>query len=476
MPLWVYALLGLLAAISFSDERLGFACCLFVGMMQDLLRKLVPGEPVYLTALVGGYLGITVLGIVLRGRFNIQKILAQIPLVSRPLSLFILFVIFQCFRAFLNTNSFAIPVIGLIAYIGPLVSLYLGYYLTNSESDFSKYVTIYIVLCVALVPGVYLSYMGFDWRSLEAVGVGLHAYNPFGGILELHGGFWRGSELAGGYCALGACFVVILGIHGRRYRSSALTPVLIFLFLVVAVFITGRRKFLVEVVIFLVSYGFLLLAFRHSASRLYWMIIHTVIVGMVIFVWFTPQRFKENLDAYYVRTLDLEDETPRRFEMMQTGGIYWAYQRNGFWGAGAGVGSQGAQHFGGGARIVGAAAEGGVGKVLAELGVPGILILSWFGYSLIYQAYLYARRFVLYSPSKVRLVAGIGGIIVGNMTVFTIAHQIFGDVFYLLMMGWLIGALLALVSPAQNLEAARAYAAQQQRRRQPYGFRRTRSV
>ena len=48
----------------------------------------------------------------------------------------------------------------------------------------------------------------------------------------------------------------------------------------------------------------------------------------------------------------------------------------GFFGLGAGVVSQGGQHFGVDEQLAGAA-EGGLGKVIVELGIPGLIILTW---------------------------------------------------------------------------------------------------
>lgn len=115
--------------------------------------------------------------------------------------------------------------------------------------------------------------------------------------------------------------------------------------------------------------------------------------------------------------------------------------QNGFFGSGAGTGSQGAQHFGGGAVLVGAAAEGGLGKVLAELGVPGLILLAW-----IMTA---AVRYIWKAADKVRgdenvaaLSYGVLAFLMANAIVFTTAHQIFGDVNILTILGLLLGVLL----------------------------------
>src|SRR5436853_3848 len=56
--------------------------------------------------------------------------------------------------------------------------------------------------------------------------------------------------------------------------------------------------------------------------------------------------------------------------------ITWAYEVFGIFGAGLGVGTQGTQYFGGGGA---AAAEGGLGKIALELGIPGLFLTGWLG-------------------------------------------------------------------------------------------------
>jgi hypothetical protein len=122
----------------------------------------------------------------------------------------------------------------------------------------------------------------------------------------------------------------------------------------------------------------------------------------------------------------------------------YVIQQNGLLGAGAGLGSQGAQHFGGGSDVVGLAAEGGLGKVLAELGVLGVLLLCWLGIGLLRYSWAivdFARR---KDPQASKLAFGLISLVVANGVVFAIAHQAFGDPFILIVLGFMVGFLLAV--------------------------------
>ena len=66
-------------------------------------------------------------------------------------------------------------------------------------------------------------------------------------------------------------------------------------------------------------------------------------------------------------------DAPERFVEIGIAPIMWAYDRFGLFGAGLGVGTQGTQYFGGDAEIGAGAAEGGLGKITLELGIPGLL-------------------------------------------------------------------------------------------------------
>jgi hypothetical protein len=112
---------------------------------------------------------------------------------------------------------------------------------------------------------------------------------------------------------------------------------------------------------------------------------------------------------------------------------------NGWWGRGAGTGSQGAQYFGGGSRLVGSAAEGGVGKVLAELGVQGVIVVAWFGAALIFAFWRLLGHLRTLAGQRVPLAIACISFVLANAAVYTIAHQVFGDAFVLLVVGWFVG-------------------------------------
>jgi hypothetical protein len=131
----------------------------------------------------------------------------------------------------------------------------------------------------------------------------------------------------------------------------------------------------------------------------------------------------------------------------------WVILRNGIFGSGAGTGSQGAQHFGGGANIVGDAVEGGLAKVLAELGVPGLVLLLWLVVGFvryIWSILMYITHSKDVDPTQSKLIFGLAAFLMTNGVVYIIAHQVFGDPFVLIVLGFFLGFVLAMPKMAMR--------------------------
>jgi hypothetical protein len=121
----------------------------------------------------------------------------------------------------------------------------------------------------------------------------------------------------------------------------------------------------------------------------------------------------------------------------------WAYDSFGLFGAGLGAGTQGTQHFGGGGALAGAA-EGGLGKITLELGVPGLFVIGWIAiwiFRYLWQIMRFASR---HSQRMGRISFGLVSFLVANAAGFSVATQAYGDLFVLLTLSWITSFLLAI--------------------------------
>ena len=181
--------------------------------------------------------------------------------------------------------------------------------------------------------------------------------------------------------------------------------------------------------------------FRSGSRRLAAVYSVAAIISAAFFFYITSSELPGEWSVYVQRSSTAAADSKERFLLMTGGMLLYVIDRNGFFGLGAGTGSQGAQYFGGGSVLVGSAAEGGLGKVLAELGVPGLLLLVWVLVAV--GRYVYAAaKHIKPDESVAPLAYGIIAFLAGNVVVFTTAHQIFGDVNILLTLGLLLGVLL----------------------------------
>jgi len=337
----------------------------------------------------------------------------------------------------------------------------LGYHFGRSEKEIQAFIKLYLAVNVLMVAGVYLSYAGFDWAVLRTVGDGLVVYSPTTGEeILLRSGFYRAPEMAAWHAASSICLLVIMFLVTKRRLLFKLSAGALIIFFWGGLLFTGRRKFIVEIFIFLCVYGMLLLVLRNSvskAARASFLLLIILGLSLIGYFAFVPDEFKEGIDPYYERGATVKIDATDRASLMTVESFQWVLAQNGPLGSGAGTGSQGAQYFGGGGDLVGYAAEGGLAKVMAELGLPGLVLIVWVLVSLAQYFWSVVTYVKNVSLNRAVLTYGLIAILAGNVAVFTTAHQIFGDPLVLILVGFIIGFVMS-VPTMEARETARAEA------------------
>jgi hypothetical protein len=446
----VYGLVIIAMALSFANWRVGVLICLIVGFLQDPLRKLVPGEPVVFTVLVGAPLLATVLGAHLRNvHLSFRPLHSWSKVLRKPLNWFILLVIIQSGAAVIKTGSPIVGAIGALSYFAPLPAILLGYQYSRNQRDIVKVIKVYLIVGVLMALTVYLSYAGFEWTILKQVGSGLFIYSMERGRLNLYSGFLRSPEIAAWHAATAGCLLMLMSLAVFRNTILKIVSGALALALTGAILLTGRRKFLVELVLFVAIFALLLIWFRRSViksavlSKSALLLAGGLVVGSMGYMFVTPDETATDIRPYYERGVSVRNDMTDRVSLMTLGSFQYVIQQNGILGSGAGTGSQGVQHFGG--ASTGLAAEGGLSKVLAELGVPGFVLLLWLVIGL--GRYLWSILHMPFEraldPGLSKLIFGLVALLATNAVVFVIAHQVFGDPFVLILLGFFLGFVMA---------------------------------
>jgi hypothetical protein len=437
-------LLGVVALFTaLSNWRLALLMALGAGFAQDVARKLTPGEPVYMVMLFAPVFAAAVLGLMLRGGSLSPRAMFELhPRLRAPVLVFLLVVAVQVLVTLGNTGSMMLAGIGVLVYVLPFVALVFAMYYASHSSDIGLAFGVYVLISVMFCVGVYLNVLGYQDGVLDTVGQGLFVYPDEGGVIKLPSGFFRSAETAAWHGATAAALAGLL-VATRQFPGGAIAGALVIAFLVGAVVLTGRRKMVVELCIFATLFAAFLAFYRRRGVRLGMLLTLVALLAYGGQLALIPEQTEIDLRPYVSRYETVAEEASARLRNNTVDSFKWVIQRNGLFGSGAGTASQGAAQFGGGVRLVGYAAEGGLSKVLAELGVHGLLAALWVAVAVAMACHVSIRR--LQDAGDLRratLAMGLAALLLSNMAVFATASQVFGDPFVLLILGLSLGFVL----------------------------------
>jgi hypothetical protein len=452
-------LVSVACALAVINWRHGLALCAVVGVLQDPLRKLAPGQPVYYVVLVG----------IVFGAAWIRAALQRVPLgpsvihgwrnsLRTPFTVFAVVVLAQALHSFARYGSFKLTGIGLLVWLAPVPAVLLAYQFAVSRGlpALRKWMLLYIGVALVGLSGVYLEYAGYSGRLLGEIGEGQTIYDV-GTILKAHSGFFRASEIAAWHTAAVACFVFILSL-GKRPTVLRVAGALIIVGLLVSLgLLTGRRKMLVEITIFISVYLFLFAWVEKGMLRLAMMVLAMGVAGYIAFAGFMAPDLASKAHArqysageytgfegYAERGRSVLADLPGRVRDLGVNPVVSALDEFGWLGAGLGTGSQGTSDVTDMNNINRWSSEGGLGKIAMELGLPGILVVAWLFVALARYVRRELEVLVKASPRHARLAFGFLAFLVANVATFTIATQAYSDLFILLILGWCLGFLFAM--------------------------------
>ena len=152
----------------------------------------------------------------------------------------------------------------------------------------------------------------------------------------------------------------------------------------------------------------------------------------------------QKIQGYAARGQSVFADLPERINELGMQPVMSAIDRYGWVGAGLGTGSQGTNDVAEAMNIDRGASEGGLGKIVMELGIPGLLMVVWLMFAL--GKHLRRQLDVVsrLSPQHTRLAYGLLWFLVANAATFSVATQAYSDLFVLLLLGWCLGFLLAM--------------------------------
>lgn len=450
MILVTLAVTLVMAMAILSDWRRALPWLFGIGVLQDVLRKLTPNVPATYILWIGAMFALVALMAysqgALRGRWRALA-LGDAGL-RQAWSLFALVVVAQAAHAVLRWGNPLIGALGIAFYLGPVLALMVGMAYARSLDQIDRLLGTYVLIMVPAVLTVYLSAdYGAQWPVLREVGflTGQQLLIHYGGqVLESLPGVFRVGELAAWHAATSIAFLSILVLR-RPSLVRVIGAGLLGALLIGAILLTGRRKMLMALTLFFSFQWVLIILLRQGATRLSGALLALALTLAVGFSFLGHEEADIQRATYVDRGLTVFESTGERWETTMNL-VQSAWYRSRGLGVGAGVAGQGGRYAGGGgAEAVGGAAEAGLGFIIVELGLPGVLAMVWLMFLLVRRLWQGLRLLAWVNPPLLVYAVSFAALLMANLATFGVAVQLFSDYAVLITLGLTAGMLFALI-------------------------------
>lgn len=421
------------------DWRAGALFCLLYIYVEDLLRKVMPGQPAWMLLTKVPIILILYGSFLLAHMHGRGKKRTEWPLLAPILALTAV-VFIQSFNV--RLLDYRVAIIGWHSHVFYLPFLFLGYYYfrsLDSELRFFSHVGLLALLVGSLA--IYHTATG------GAPGV----FSPLAGAHQMHS--WRGGGVryiaanfrTADILARHALFLLIINLAvslpAKRSRTSWFNW-LGFLFAAFCLGLAGRR--LLFYCGCIGATGVFWYKFRHtllsgSLRRVAFIVVALLVAGGMFYLASTVATPEDRHVARYlwlsVRAI------PERFHAAMSHNLRSVAAVDGM-GLGVGVASQGVQHAVGESTMGDTVhtTHGGPGQVWVEMGILGVLAYLWLHLALIQRG---AKAVIRTAGSDVGVLAfAIFSFILLCNLVFIQAHSMFDDGGTLMFYWFSAGALL----------------------------------
>jgi len=426
--------------IAFANWRAGLFLWLLIAILQDPVRKAIPGYPVYLTVSFAPVYAATFFAIqreidlfvVIRRYFPSLLIRFQALIVCVTISALV----------GLITLGFS-PIrtgIGVLSYFGgvPAVMIGLGLGIRQRGIIVERLIMAFIALTAILLIGVQLE----RWEvslPLPVLGsmnaektLDLRWFNDYD-YIAMTSGFYRSAEIMGWHAMVMVLCCLFMGF--KDLRSAPIFGA-IAIWGTYCALLSGRRKMLMLLVVFAAI--MLVMSAAKDRQRIL-TYIGAVAIAMLFSLPFVT-------DSLYLMTFTSGlDTAAAKISEKGMQGPTWLFWIVGPFGYGVGAIAQGAQHFGD-LTVEIPFVEGGFEKVMVELGLFGTAVGLLVAFEMLSKAYSIAswmKRSQKFSLDATFCFA----FVIANLTAFLIAFQFLGDPFIASFVGLIYGVLLSFAVP-----------------------------
>lgn len=426
------------SAVALMNWRWGILGAILIGLLQDSMRKMIPGTPAYLIMLSPVIWLLAMASAASSGQLSPHRFFSCFPRQGIWIQVFAAYLIIPAgISATYGANTWQITLLGGFVYITMFFVLVAGWRYAGPDASIKFFLTFYVSIVSLLLIGGPLEFLGFGDRfpflGTAALGHTWVTYRT-GTAVHMLSGFFRGPDIMGWHASLVFMISVIMAFRTRGVARVAWIALAVWG--VLNVWLCGRRKMLSMIPFFMGCYLFLV--FQAKNVRRIASILGTVLMISGLGWYFISSLYQDKgVEAFYLTALtDAEGRAHRH----GINAVFSTLNQAGFWGYGLGMSQQGVHNID--AEKPRLWQESASGKLVAELGVPGALLFLALGAILLRTAYQVVR--LSRKDSSFYFTAGIFSILVANLASAVVSAQIFGDPLIALLVTFLMGLLFSV--------------------------------
>ncbi|HEV7763708.1 MAG TPA: hypothetical protein VGQ76_01785 [Thermoanaerobaculia bacterium] len=444
MALALYLIfIGAACALSLVDWRRGWLLVMICGVIQDPVRKLTPGSPVYISFLVVILYAVLLFGARNDMRQHAADFTRRFRSVSTGIAVFIVLLLIAGLNGLVTYgfDKWQAPMISFVTYVIPMVAALLGYTWLHSEETMLRFFRTYAMITAVALFGTFFEYMRVQSRLLGLVSFEGDYIRHLPGIqIRMLSGIYRSPDVMAWHAGMLTCIGLALAVRaGMRKQMMIWAAVAGWGFF--NCLIGGRRKAVYFVIVFCLAF-FLRYLRRVQPSQLFACLGLLAILGVIV-----NQLSSDESTSMYTRTaIASRGEIGQRLE----GGLMQTFREVGLMGAGLGTATQGVHHLLG-VNAIGWQ-EGGLGKVAIEIGLPGLVALALMGI-IVMRLMVILTGIPDVEGSSQFLRVMLFSLVMANIAGFMGSAQAYNDAVLALTAGFLVGALFASAALDERLPA-----------------------
>jgi len=429
--------------LTLENWRRGIFFLILIAALQDPVRKMVPGAPGYLAlSIMPVWFVMVARTFPLYGecwqRFNMHFL--KLP---RAVKFFFISLIpAALISATYGPGSWQITLVGILSYSSLLLGALTGYMQLSGRGQRLEHIfSVYCLITAVMLVGTPMEYLGvFDpWGAVgtRSMGTTWLQTSIYGMGLKMIAGFYRSPDVMGWHSVMMSMFAVLLALKNRGARRSFWLAVAGWG--IVGGMLCGRRKMMYMLPVFvfvLVSFFWRIHSHRFQFRGVMIIVVSAGLAGYGVYNLVGPNA---GVEIYYSNNI-----VQMSYERVHTHGVdsvIETVRQSGFWGEGLGTATQGIHHL----RVAKPRTwqEGGLSKIMVELGVPGFIAALLMMAALIRSLFHVVHHRVSPESEDFILYAGLVAILCANGGSFVVSHQIFGDPFVILFFAFLCGLVLS---------------------------------